>query len=600
MGMVGRRIEDYALIGSTSTAALVGRDGSIDWFCAPRFDSAAMFAALLGEREHGRWLIAPASGVVAKRRCYREGTLVLETEFETADGSVRVVDLMPIGDTGPHVIRVVEGISGQVDMAMDLTIRFDHGSRVPWVTSLDGGINAVAGPDAVLLRSDVETRGEDHSTHASFTVAAGDRIPFVLSWYASHLEPPAALDVSAVVSGTETWWRDWSGRCSYAGPWRDAVVRSLITLKALTYEPTGAIVAAPTTSLPEEIGGARNWDYRYCWLRDATFTLYALIHGGYAKEAQAWRDWLLRAVAGDAGTIQVLYGIAGERRIMESTADWLPGFADSRPVRLGNAAAGQLQLDIFGELFDVLHVARRSGLTPSDEAWSMQRHLIESLADAWQQPDSGIWETRSDPQCFTHSRVMAWVAVDRAIRSAEGFGLEGPLDEWKRLRADIHAEVCLRGYDAERGTFTRAYGSGTLDASLLLIPLVGFLPPDDERVRGTIRAVASDLMQDGFLRRYDTDAPDADGLTGSEGAFLPCTFWLVDAYQQGGREAEARQIFERLLEVRNDVGLLAEEYDPVARRMLGNFPQAFSHIALINSAANLSVPGGGTTGHRTA
>ncbi len=395
MGMDGRRIEDYALIGSTSTAALVGRDGSIDWFCAPRFDSAAMFAALLGEREHGRWLLAPTGGVVAKRRQYREGTLVLETEFETADGAVRVVDLMPVGEGGPHLIRVIEGIAGRVDMEMDLTIRFDHGSRVPWVTSLDGGINAVAGPDAVLMRSDVETHGEDHSTHASFSVSEGDRIPFVLSWYPSHLEPPAALDVPTVLAETETWWREWSGRCSYRGPWREAVVRSLITLKALTYEPTGAIVAAPTTSLPEEIGGTRNWDYRYCWLRDATFTLYALVHGGYEQEAQAWRDWLLRAVAGDAGTIQVLYGVAGERHIPETTADWLPGFADSRPVRLGNAAAGQLQLDIFGELFDVLHVARRSGLTPSDEAWSMQKHLLGSLADSWQKPDSGIWE---DPQ----------------------------------------------------------------------------------------------------------------------------------------------------------------------------------------------------------
>ena len=591
-------IEDYALIGDTRTAALVGRNGSIDWFCAPRFDSGAMFAGLLGDRSHGRWCLAPTGGVTATRRRYRQGTLLLETEFEVDGGTVRVVDLMPIGDGATHIIRSVEGLRGRVTMELDLTFRFDDGSRVPWVTAFDGGIRAVAGPNAAVLRAPVRLVGRDHSTTASFSVAAGERWSFVLSWFPSHLGVPDGLDVAAATGATERWWREWSDGCTYAGPWRDAVVRSLITLKALTFAPTGAIVAAPTTSLPEEIGGVRNWDYRYCWLRDATYTLYALIHGGYHAEAGAWRDWLLRTVAGDAGSIQVLYGVAGERWIPERTADWLPGYEGSRPVRLGNAASSQLQLDVFGEIFDVLHVARRRGLTPSAEAWAIQRHLLEFVADGWQRPDSGIWEIRSEPRRFTHSRVMAWVAVDRAIRSAEAFGLAGPLEYWKRLRAEIHADVCRHGFDAERGTFTRAYDSRTLDSSLLLIPLVGFLPPHDQRVQGTIRAIEDELLHHGFLRRYDTDDRDADGLAGGEGAFLPCTFWLADAYQQSGREEDARRLFERLLSITNDVGLLSEEYDPVARRMLGNFPQAFSHIALVNTASNLA-GGGGTTEHRT-
>ncbi len=590
-------IEDLALIGSTRTGALVDRRGSIGWFCAPRFDSQAMFAALLGDESNGHWTLAPAGGAPATRRRYRDGTLVLESEWETDDGAVRVVDLMPIGDHGTHIVRLVEGLRGRVQMEMELAIRFDTGSRVPWVTAAEGGIRAVAGADAVMLRSPVETHGADHTTRAAFSIAAGERFPFVLSWYPSHLGSPPELEVASVVEQTEGWWRAWSDRCTYQGPWRDAVVRSLITLKALTYEPTGAIVAAPTTSLPEDLGGARNWDYRYCWLRDATFTLYALMHGGYQQEAKAWRDWLLRAVAGDAHSIQVLYGVAGERRIVETEADWLPGYEASSPVRLGNSAVGQLQLDVFGEIFDVLHAARRQGLTPSDDAWAIQRHLLSFVADSWQQPDSGIWEVRSDPQRFTHSRVMAWVAVDRAIKSAEAFELAGPLEEWKRLRADIHADVCHHGFDRERGTFTRAYGSRALDASLLLIPLVGFLPPDDERVQGTLRAIESELMHDGFLRRYDTAADDADGLAGAEGAFLACTFWLADAYQQAGREEEARRLFERLLSITNDVGLLAEEYDPVAGRMLGNFPQALSHIALVNTASNLA-GSTGTTAHR--
>ena len=592
------RIEDYALLSSTRSAALVGLDGSVDWLCAPRFDSGAVFASLLGDEENGRWRIAPTAAPSQTRRRYLDGTLVLETEFDVEQGQVRVIDLMPLGDGGAHIVRIVEGVHGEVEMTMDLVIRFDGGDRVPWVTKVDGGIMAVAGDDAVVVRSPVKMHGEDRRTRATFTVGPGERVPFTLSWFASFDDPPR-IEAEPELAATEERWREWSGRCTYDGPWREAVVRSLITLKALTYEPSGAIVAAPTTSLPEEIGGVRNWDYRYCWLRDATFTLYALIHGGYTAEAGAWRDWLLRAVAGDASQIQVLYGIGGERRIHEIEADWLSGFEGSRPVRLGNAAVGQLQLDVFGEIFDVLHVARRSGLSPSPAAWRLQRHLLRFVADSWQQPDSGIWEIRGDPQRFTHSRVMAWVAVDRAIRSSERFGLEGPIKDWKRLRREIHEDVCEHGYDPDRGSFVRAYGSDSLDASLLLIPLVGFLPPEDPRVQGTIEAVASDLMHHGFVRRYDTDAPDADGVDGGEGVFLPASLWLADAYEQTGRRVEARQIVERVLDVRNDVGLLSEEYDPVEGRMLGNFPQAFSHIALVNSASNLAQPGEGTTGHRT-
>ena len=592
------RIEDYALLSSTRSAALVGRDGSIDWLCAPRFDSGAMFASLLGDEENGRWRIAPAASPSRIRRQYRGETMVLETEFDVGSGRVRLVDLMPLGDDGVHVVRIVEGVRGEVEMEMDLAIRFDDGDRVPWVTKVDGGLMAVAGDDAVVVRSPLQMHGKDRRTQATFTVAAGERIPFTLSWFSSFREPPV-IDAMASLASTEERWREWSGRCTYEGPWREAVVRSLITLKSLTFEPSGAIVAAPTTSLPEEIGGARNWDYRYCWLRDATFTLYALIHGGYTKEARDWRDWLLRAVAGQADQIQILYGIGGERRVSEIEADWLTGFEGSRPVRLGNAAVGQLQLDVFGEIFDVFHVARRSGLAPSPAAWRLQRHLLRFVADHWHEPDSGIWEIRADPQRFSHSRVMAWVAVDRAIRSSERFGLEGSVREWKRLRQEIHDDVCEHGYDPDRGTFRRAYGSDSLDASLLLIPLVGFLPPTDARVTGTVRAIESELMHHGFLRRYDTDADDADGLAGSEGVFLAASLWLADVREQCGRHDEACQIFERVLGIRNDVGLLSEEYDPVEQRMLGNFPQAFSHIALVNTATNLAATGGGTTGHRT-
>jgi GH15 family glucan-1,4-alpha-glucosidase len=594
-----RWIEDYALIGDTHTAALVGTDGSIDWLCVPRFDDGACFAALLGAPEHGRWLVAPAGDVTRTSRRYRDDTLVLETEFETADGAVRVVDCLPIREDVCHVVRLVEGIRGRVAMRMELVVRFDYGATVPWVRSLDGTLTAVAGPNGLALRTPVETSGRGLATEARFSVAGGERVPFVLSWYPSHRSPPDPIDAAMAVRDTEAWWRAWSRRCTYDGPWREAVVRSLITLKALTYAPTGGIVAAPTTSLPERIGGVRNWDYRYCWLRDSTFTLYAFLHGGYREEAGAWRDWLLRAVAGDPSQLQILYGIGGERRIPETQADWLPGYEGSTPVRLGNAAIGQLQLDVYGELMDTLQVARRSGLPPEPAAWALQRHLVEFLESSWQEPDEGIWEVRGGRRAFTHSRVMAWVAVDRAIRAVERFELDGPIDRWRRVRDEIHEDVCRHGYDPDRGTFVQSYGSTALDASLLLIPLVGFLPPDDPRVMATIAAVERELMRDGFVLRYSSGDDGVDGLPAGEGAFLPCTCWLADAYSQAGRHDEARRLFERLLAIRNDVGLLSEEYDPASGRMLGNFPQAFSHVALINTASNLAPTGRGTTEHRT-
>ena len=596
---MGQRIEDYALIGDTHTAALVGRDGSIDWLCAPRFDSGACFTALLGSAEHGRWLLAPEGDVHRATRHYRDDTLVLETEFETDEGVVRIVDCLPVREDVCHVVRSVEGVRGRVPMRMDLVVRFDYGATVPWVRRLDGTLTAVAGPDGIALRTPIETQGRDLTTEARFSVGPGERVPFVLSWYPSHHEPPAPVDAAAAISDTEAWWREWSDRCTYQGPWRDAVHRSLITLKALTYAPTGGIVAAPTTSLPERIGGVRNWDYRYCWVRDATFTLYALMHGGYREEAGAWRDWLLRAVAGDPSQLQILYGLSGERRIPETQADWLPGYEGSRPVRLGNAAVDQLQLDVFGELMDALHVARRSGLEPEAAAWALQRHLIEFLESSWREPDEGIWEVRGGRRAFTHSRVMAWVAIDRAIKAVERFGLDGPLDRWRRVRHDIHEDVCRHGYDPDRGAFVQSYGSTALDASLLLIPLVGFLPPDDPRVLGTVKAIERELMMDGFVLRYSTDTDTVDGLPAGEGAFLPCTCWLADAYVQAGRHEEGQRLFERLIGIRNDVGLLSEEYDPTADRMLGNFPQAFSHVALVNTASNIARTGTGTTEHRT-
>ena len=592
-------IEDYAMVGDTHTAALVGMDGSIDWLCLPRFDSGACFAALLGEARNGRWILAPEGVARATRRSYRGETLVLDTEFDTPTGSVRVTDFFPIRDETPHLVRIVEGLSGSVAMKLELVIRFDYGETVPWVRRLDGMLTAVAGPNGVALRTPVPTRGKGLSTAAEFTVGTGERVPFVLSWYPSHLSPPPALDAAAALANTLGWWQEWSSRCTHAGPWRDAVVRSLITLKALSYAPTGGIVAAPTTSLPEAIGGVRNWDYRYCWVRDATFTLYALLHGGYREEAASWRDWLLRAVAGDPSQMQILYGIAGERQIPELEIDWLAGYEGSRPVRVGNAAIGQSQLDIFGELMDALYVARRSGLDPEAAAWSLQRHLTEHLETVWNEPDEGIWEMRSGRRRFTHSRVMAWVAFDRSIKAAEAFGLDAPVDRWKKVRAQIHDDVCANGYDPDRGAFVQSYGSKALDASLLLIPLVGFLPPTDARVAGTVQAIERELMVDGFVLRYSTAEGNPDGLPPGEGAFLPCTFWLADAYDQIGRTQDARRLFERLLAIRNDVGLLSEEYDPSSGRLVGNFPQAFSHVALVNTASNLTPAVKGTTEHRT-
>jgi GH15 family glucan-1,4-alpha-glucosidase len=581
------RIEDYALIGDTRTAALVGRDGSIDWLCLPRFDSGACFAALLGDESHGRWKIAPAAETVNVERRYRDGTLVLETDFETADGAVRVTDCMPLSDAATEVARVVEGLRGSVPMSMELVLRFDYGRVVPWVRRLGGALSAVAGPDAVLIASSVPTRGENMTTRADFEVKEGDSLPFLLTWHPSEQRAPGPIDVRAAVSDTEAWWRDWSSRCESGGPWREQVRRSLITLKALTYGKTGGIVAAPTTSLPEQLGGVRNWDYRYCWLRDATLTLLALLEVGYVDEAREWRDWLLRSVAGWPSDMQIMYGPAGERRLIEIELDWLPGYEGAAPVRIGNAASEQFQLDVYGELMDALLQAREAGLEPDPYAWNLQRQLLGFVEEAWTRPDEGIWEVRGKRRHFVHSKVMAWVAVDRAVKTVENFGMEGDLDRWRRLRDRIHAEVCERGWDAERRTFTQSYGSKPLDASLLLIPAVGFLPPDDERVIGTVEAIERELCVDGFVLRYPTEESD-DGLPPGEGAFLPCTFWLVDALALIGRRDEAVELFERLLGLCNDVGLLAEEYDPQAGRLVGNFPQAFSHIGLVNSAMVLS------------
>jgi GH15 family glucan-1,4-alpha-glucosidase len=583
------RIEDYALIGDCHTAALVGRDGSIDWLCLPRFDSPACFAALLGGPEHGRWLVAPADEVRAVRRRYRDDTLVLETEFETATGTVVLVDCMP--REGGDVVRCVEGRRGRVPMRMELILRFDYGSVVPWVRRTDEGLVAIAGPNGVVLHTPVALRGEDLRTVAEFDVSAGERVPFRLAWYPSHRPPPPLADAESRVADAEAWWRTWSSRCTYEGEWRDAVVRSLITLKALTFGPTGGLVAAPTTSLPEWIGGTRNWDYRYCWLRDATFTLYALMIGGYLDESRAWRDWLVRAVAGQPSQGQIVYGVAGERLLPEWTVSWLPGYEGSAPVRVGNAATAQLQLDVFGEVMDALHVARRAGLPPDENAWRVERALVAFVESAWREPDEGIWEVRGGRRHFTHSKVMAWVALDRVVKAVERFRLPGPVERWRRVRAEIHEDVCRRGFDPGRNTFVQFYGAGGTDASLLMIPLVGFLPPGDPRVRGTVAAVRAQLITDGFVRRYVPE-PDVDGLPHGEGAFLPCTLWLADNLALQGELREARELFERVLRAGNDVGLLSEEIEPGSLRLLGNFPQALSHVAVINTARNLSATGG--------
>ncbi|MFI6074443.1 glycoside hydrolase family 15 protein [Actinoplanes sp. NPDC051343] len=585
------RIEDYAIIADTQTAALVGRDGSIDWLCVPRFDSGAILASLLGNEENGHWTIGPVGAATVKRR-YRDDTLVLETEFETADGVVRLTDFMPPrsgkGAEAPSIVRIVTGVRGRVDLSMVLRLRFDYGQVVPWVYREQGALVAVAGPDAAWLRTPVETRGENLATRADFTVRAGESVPFVLTWRPSHLPPPEPLDPAHELGVTEGYWRGWVSACTYEGEWRDAVVRSLLTLKALTYAPTGGIVAAATTSLPEKLGGVRNWDYRFCWLRDATITLQSLLYSGFQSEAIAWRKWLLRAIAGNPAELQIMYGVAGERRLDEYQATWLSGY-DGNPVRIGNAAAEQFQLDVYGEVMDALHQGRRAGLKAEDPAWGLQCKLMEFVGEHWQDPDEGIWEVRGGPKQFVHSKLMAWVAADRAVKAVEEFGLDGPVDRWTRLRDEIRAEILEKGYDPGRKTFTQFYGSDELDAALLMVPLVGFLPAGDERVRGTVAAIEKHLMRDGFVQRY-TQHPetDVDGLPPGEGAFLACTFWLADNYALMGRHDEARDTFARLLALRNDVGLLAEEYDTEAGRLVGNFPQAFSHVPLIDTARTLS------------
>lgn len=587
---MAQRIEDYALIGDGETAALVSRGGSIDWLCWPRFDSAACFASLLGTPEHGRWLLAPADSYARSKRRYISDTLVLETEFGTRDGRVAVVDFMPPRNSTSDVIRIVRGLEGRVAMRMELVIRFEYGSVIPWVTQSRGPLTelrAIAGPDMLTLRTTVPLRGENAHTIGEFEISAGEAVAFVMSHSPSHLDPPAPLDADEAFEATVGYWRDWARQCRHEGPWRDAVVRSLITLKALIYAPTGGIVAAATTSLPEEIGGIRNWDYRYCWLRDATFTLLALMNAGYFEEAQAWRAWLVRALAGAPEQAQIMYGVGGERRLTEIELSWLPGYEGSCPVRIGNAAAGQLQLDVYGEIADVFHHGRLGGLCPTNEDWPVQRALTSHLAKIWREPDEGIWEVRGPRQHFTHSKVMAWVALDRAIQAIERWGFDGPVAEWRTVREQIHREVCEHGFNAQMGSFVQSFGSDCLDASLLMIPLVGFLPCSDRRVRGTLEAIGRHLKVDGLIRRYDTHETE-DGLPPGEGAFLACSFWYVDNLVLAGRHDEAREMFEHLLSFRNDVGLLAEEYDPRAGRQLGNFPQAFSHVSLIGSAYNLT------------
>lgn len=585
------RIEDYALIGDCETAALVARDGSIDWLCFPRFDSGACFAALLGTPEHGRWLLAPAAPIRNIRRRYREGTLILETDYETDEGVVTLIDWMPPRTAVPDLLRLVEGKRGRVRMRMELIIRFDYGWVIPWVRRTERGIRATAGPDTLYLRSDVALCGENLHTVADFEVSAGQHIPFELTWCRTHEPEPDERSPRQDLRDTEAWWLEWSDRCTYRGEWRDAVLRSLITLKALTYAPTGGIVAAATTSLPEHPGGVRNWDYRYCWLRDATFTLYALMDNGYTQEARAWREWLINAVAGDPSEIQMLYGLGGERRLPELELSWLPGYEGAAPVRIGNAAYSQHQLDVWGEVMDALYLARRAGLDPSENAWRVQRALMDFLETNWDKPDAGIWEVRGPLRHFTHSKVMAWVAMDRAVKTVENLGLEGPVDRWRQLRHTIHERICRKGFDSDLQSFVQYYGAKQIDANLLMLPLVGFLPASDPRMRGTVAAIQQNLMRESFVDRYST-LPEVDGLPPGEGAFLLCTFWLADNLALQGRYVEAREIFERLLDLRNDVGLLAEQYDPQGKRLLGNFPQAFSHIGLINTARNLTRAGG--------
>lgn len=591
------RIEDYALIGDCETAALVGRDGCIDWLCWPRFDSGACFAALLGTAEHGSWRLFSLDEDARSSRRYRPDTLILETRIETPNGVATVVDFMPPRGVASDLVRIVTGVSGQVRMRTEMRLRFDYGRTTPWVSRLpDGTLRAIAGPDMVVMRAQVDHHGEDMSTVAEFTVGAGESVGFVLTYSPSHLSVPEAVAPQAALNDTETFWTEWSGRyrpdtlngtIAFPPDWHEATKRSLITLKALTYAPTGGVVAAATTSLPEWIGGSRNWDYRYCWLRDSSLTLFALMNGGYFDEAKSWRDWLVRAMAGSPDQLQIMYGLAGERRLDEWEATWLPGFAGSTPVRIGNAAHGQRQLDVYGEVMSALYQARIGGLPEDDQAWSVQRAMLEQLEAIWDEPDEGIWEVRGPPRHFTFSKAMAWLAFDRCIKSAEEFGLDhAPLDKWRTTRDEIHAQICTQGFDHERMTFTQTYGAPALDASLLLLAVIGFLPVTDERITGTIAAVERDLLVDGFVRRYHTSEV-TDGLPVGEGAFLACSFWLVNAYTMTGRLDDAKALFERLLSIRNDVGLLAEEYAAREKRQLGNFPQAFSHVSLVNAAHRL-------------
>ncbi len=589
---MGLKIEDYALIGDLHTAALVGNNGSIDWLCLPRFDSEACFAALLGSERNGHWRIAPADGVEKVERHYIDGTLILVTEFENEWGRVRVTDFMPVRQQTPDVIRIVEGLHGRVPMEMELVMRFDYGEVVPWVRRTEHGLVAIGGPNALILRTPIHVRGENLKTLARFEVAAGEKIPFTLSWFPSHhATPPKPLDAERELARGQAWWIEWSNVCSFDGEARDAVMTSLLVLRSLIYEPTGGIVAAPTTSLPEKLGGVRNWDYRFCWVRDATLSLYALLTSGYTKEAARWRDWLLRAVSGEPAKLQIMYGVSGERRLTELELDWLDGYEGSKPVRIGNEASNQFQLDVYGEMADMLYTGRKLGMETSPFGEQLAVQVMNFLESEWQQPDDGIWEVRGGRQDFVHSKVMAWTAFDRTIKIAKMVDL-APADmvqRWQQTREEIHAEVLREGYDADRSTFTQYYGSNTIDASCLLIPQVGFLPATDERVVGTVEAVERELLVDGFVQRYSTgDADNPDGLPPGEGAFLPCSFWLADCYCLMGRGADARQMFDRLLAIRNDVGLLAEEYDTDNKRLVGNFPQAFSHVGLINTAYNVT------------
>jgi len=588
VGKEPTKIEDYGFLSDTQTGALVSRDGCVDWLCFPRFDSPACFASLLGGKENGHWLFFSDDEVTTVHRRYRGETLILETELETKNGAVRLIDFMPPRGENPDIIRIIEGLRGKVSMQMELIIRFDYGHIVPWVRlrKRSDGLEAVAGPDALILRTPVETRGKDLTTVAEFTVAKGDRIPFVLTWFASHTDPPRKINPEHALRDTEVFWGDWAKRFETKGKWRDAIVRSLITLKGLTYAPTGGLVAALTTSLPEQIGGVRNWDYRFCWLRDAALILLVLLGAGYREEAKSWREWLLRAIAGSPAQMQTIYGVSGERRLIEHEIPWFSGYENSRPVRVGNAASNQFQLDVYGEVLAAAWQGHRAGIKMTEPDWSLMVAIMKFLESHWREPDEGIWEVRGGRQQFTHSKMMAWLAFDRAIKLVENCGCAAyeHFDRWQKIRDQIHAEVCERGYNPKKKAFTQVYGSDALDASLLTMPLTGFLPVSDERLKGTIEAIECELMQDGFVLRYRPQETGVDGLPGNEGVFLPCSFWLADCWHLLGRKKEARELFERLLDVRNDLGLLSEEYDPRAKRQLGNFPQAFSHVALVSCA----------------